>query len=61
MNMDHLELRDDDSDGPGGNKDAFVHSNFPKLRTTGLRNSSTAQQNGELNNQLTRFSGYRGS
>lgn len=38
MNMDHLELRDDDSDGPGGN----AKDSYPKLRTTGLRASSFA-------------------
>lgn len=49
MNMDHLELRDDDSEGGGDTKDA-------KLRITGLR-ASSSQRNGDL----TRFSGYRGS
>ena len=46
MNMDHLELRDDDStDGAAGNT------------KPGSLRSSGVQRNGDL----TRFSGYRGS
>jgi hypothetical protein len=47
MNMDHLELRDDDSEKSGGNAN-------PKLNSS--RNSGV-QKAGDL----TRFSGYRGS